>query len=116
MAPTFLGGKLRLKGKDSKVIPKKALQTNKFDASAKVVSTNKDQSSTSNIASTSAIQDDGLTEAERKSLKIKLEREKAELEKIARKSHRERIEEFNEKLSSLTELNDIPRISAAGNG
>jgi len=31
-------------------------------------------------------------------------------------SHRERVEQFNEKLGSLTELNDIPRVSAAGNG
>ena len=31
-------------------------------------------------------------------------------------SHRERVEQFNEKLGKLTELNDIPRVSAAGNG
>jgi hypothetical protein len=31
-------------------------------------------------------------------------------------SHRERVEQFNEKLGQLTELNDIPRVSAAGNG
>lgn len=31
-------------------------------------------------------------------------------------SHRERVEQFNEKVGSLTELNDIPRVSAAGNG
>lgn len=31
-------------------------------------------------------------------------------------SHRERVNKFNEKLGSLTELNDIPRVSAAGNG
>ena len=43
-------------------------------------------------------------------------REKQELEKVASKSHRDRIEEFNEKLGNLTEHNDIPRVSAAGNG
>jgi hypothetical protein len=26
------------------------------------------------------------------------------------------VEQFNEKLGKLTELNDIPRVSAAGNG
>lgn len=31
-------------------------------------------------------------------------------------SHRERVEQFNEQLGKLTELNDIPRVSAAGNG
>ena len=60
--------------------------------------------------------DDDMTEAERKALKYKLEREKQECEKVAQKSHRERIEEFNEKLGNLTEHNDIPRVSAAGNG
>lgn len=54
--------------------------------------------------------DDELTDAEKKALEKRLEREKAELEKIAAKSHRERIEEFNEKLGNLTELNDIPRV------
>ncbi len=53
-----------------------------------------------------------LTDAERKALKYKLERERKELEQLAKKSHRERVEEFNEKLSNLTELNDIPRVSA----
>ena len=38
------------------------------------------------------------------------------MEKIASQSHRERVETFNTKLSKLTELNDIPRVSAAGNG
>jgi len=110
MAPTFIGGKLRLKGTSdgTKKIPKKAVQsTTKFEAPGK---------HRSKLESSKIVEDDGLTEAERKSLKIKLEREKAELEKLAHKSHRERVEEFNEKLSSLTELNDIPRVSAAGNG
>jgi len=57
-----------------------------------------------------------LTEAERKARSRKLEREKIELAKTAAKSHRDRVEEFNEKLSNLTELNDIPRVSAAGKG
>lgn len=59
---------------------------------------------------------DNLTTAERKAMKRRLERERIEAEKIAEKSHRERVEEFNQKLASLTELNDIPRVSAAGNG
>jgi protein FAM32A len=126
MAPTFIGGKLRLKGEGTtkKTLPKKAA---KFDTSNAIQKTNTSTAaaaaaaagSSSKMESSSTkeiIEDDGLTVAERKSLKIKLEREKAELEKLAHKSHRERVEEFNEKLSSLTELNDIPRVSAAGNG
>ena len=60
--------------------------------------------------------DDELTEAERKALKFKKQRQKEDSEKIAQKSHRQRVEELNEKLGSMTELNDIPRVSAAGNG
>ena len=54
--------------------------------------------------------DDDLTEAEKKALEKKLARQRADLEKLAAKSHRERIEEFNEKLGKLTEHNDIPRV------
>eukprot|EP00956_Cyclotella_meneghiniana_P027265 scaffold60795_cov20-Cyclotella_meneghiniana.AAC.1 len=35
------------------------------------------------------------------------------MEKVVKLSHRERVEELNEMLGSLTELNDIPRVSAA---
>ena len=59
---------------------------------------------------------DEMTDAERKALKRRHEREQKELEKVALKSHRERVEEFNEKLATQTEHNDIPRVSAAGNG
>lgn len=60
--------------------------------------------------------DDEYTEAERKAMKFKKHRQQKESEKIASKSHRERVEALNEKLGSMTELNDIPRVSAAGNG
>ena len=56
------------------------------------------------------------TESERRAAKRKREREMKDLEIVAKKSHRERVEDFNTKLSTLTEHNDIPRISAAGNG
>jgi protein FAM32A len=57
-----------------------------------------------------------LTEAEKKALKFKSKQAKREMEQVVKLSHRERVEQFNEKLGSLTELNDIPRVSAAGNG
>mmetsp|Transcript_25172 Transcript_25172/g.41796 ORF Transcript_25172/g.41796 Transcript_25172/m.41796 type:complete len:176 (+) Transcript_25172:110-637(+) len=59
---------------------------------------------------------DEMTEAERKAFVRKQKRELEEMESVAKKSHRERVEDFNEKLGQLTEHNDIPRISAAGNG
>ena len=57
-----------------------------------------------------------LTEAQiRHRYKLKTVEER-EVKAVTSKSYRERIEEFNYKLSTTTEHNDIPRISAAGNG
>ncbi len=60
--------------------------------------------------------DDGLTETQRRHIAKMKEREKKNIKKLVSKSHRERIDEFNAYLSVLTEHNDIPRVSAAGNG
>lgn len=63
-----------------------------------------------------------MTEAQKRHRQKLIEREKELLargkkgKEIEIKSFRDRIEEFNSKLSTLTEHNDIPRISAAGNG
>mmetsp|Transcript_6026 Transcript_6026/g.10962 ORF Transcript_6026/g.10962 Transcript_6026/m.10962 type:complete len:145 (-) Transcript_6026:46-480(-) len=57
-----------------------------------------------------------LTEFEKKHRRKRLEKERRDTEAVAKKSHRERIDDFNSHLGSLTELNDLPRISAAGNG
>lgn len=60
--------------------------------------------------------DDGLTETQRRHIARQKEREKNNIKNMVSKSHRERIDEFNQYLSVLTEHNDIPRVSAAGNG
>ena len=57
-----------------------------------------------------------MTAAEIAASKRKRMRESEEIKQVAGKSHRERVDEFNEKLGKLTEHNDLPRISAAGNG
>ena len=44
------------------------------------------------------------------------EREEEDARKAVKDTHRSKVEEFNYKLSRMTEHNDIPRISAAGNG
>ena len=58
-----------------------------------------------------------LTEAQ---LKFEKKRRETELQKnkkvMIETPYRDRIESFNQKLSSVTEHNEIPRISAAGNG
>lgn len=52
----------------------------------------------------------GLTETELKTMLRKSDKEKEYAKKIAQKSYRERIEEFNKKLSSTSEHFDMPRI------
>jgi protein FAM32A len=110
----FVGGALSFKGdkKKSKKKNKKSKHKQEGDSREK----KKDEVNESTSVAHLSEDDEELTEAERKALKFKREFQRKESEKIALKSHRERVEELNEKLGSLTELNDIPRVSAAGNG
>jgi len=118
MAPTFSGGKLNLKGskKAKKKSKKSKHKINPDDVGDgrkdNAISKTKDEESLDKISS-SDDEDDDLTAAERMSLKRKKQREREELEKVGSKSHRERVEEFNEKLGKLTEHNDIPRVSSS---
>ncbi|DBA03437.1 TPA: hypothetical protein N0F65_002845 [Lagenidium giganteum] len=57
-----------------------------------------------------------MTPAQRRYEEHRRKREAEEIEKVASKTYRERMEELNQHLSSLTEHHDIPRVSAAGNG
>lgn len=117
MAPTFSGGKLNLKG--SKKAKKKYKKSkHKINADAGIANDKRDNETSKqkedwNGNSNDYVDesDDDLTPAERNSLNRKKQREREELEKLGNKSHRERVEEFNEKLGKLTEHNDIPRVS-----
>lgn len=111
---TFVGGKLNLKGEKKKKSKKSARKKKSSQTSKHSLELASREDTL--IQESIPLADDDLTEAERKSLKRKQERERIDLEKLAEQSHRERVEDFNEKLGRLTELNDIPRISAAGNG
>jgi protein FAM32A len=105
----FVGGSLSFKGDKKKAKKKKNKSKHSLgreeegNQKQKVV---KDPDSNSEDGF-----DDDMTDAERAAVKFKRERQRQESEKIAQKSHRERVEEFNEQLGSLTELNDIPRVS-----
>ncbi|KAF4324199.1 hypothetical protein BBO99_00000057 [Phytophthora kernoviae] len=57
-----------------------------------------------------------LTPAQRRHAEHQKKREQEEIEKVASKTYRERIEDLNQYLGSLTEHHDVPRVSAAGNG
>jgi protein FAM32A len=120
MAPTFSGGKLNLKGskKGKKKNKKSKHKLKRKEDEEKIRISNDendnngdDDSSNDTDNDNDNDNDDGLTPSERKSLKLKKERERIELEKLGSKSHRERVEEFNDKLGNLTEHNDIPRVS-----
>ena len=103
--PAFLGGALSFKGDKKKKAKKKSRKSkHRID----------DKEHEERIPVQSLPDDDDddeMTEAERKALKYKLEKDRKDLDAVASKSHRERIEEFNEKLGQLTEHNDIPRVS-----
>ena len=57
-----------------------------------------------------------LTESEKRYRKRQLETERRAIRELRSLSHRDRVNQFNEKLEQLPEHNDIPRVSAAGNG
>ena len=67
-------------------------------------------------ASANSDSEDELTPFERSHLSKKRSKESRDTAALAEKSHRERVDAFNQGLSTLTEHNDLPRISAAGNG
>lgn len=110
--PLVVGGKLKLKGSGSSARVKR---TPVEQPSAPIES--KDIP-----ADTEHKQKDGskgieyLTASQRRHLVRKIEKEKEEAKKLSKISFRDRVEQFNNKLASMTEHNDIPRISAAGNG
>ncbi|KAL0287758.1 UNVERIFIED_CONTAM: hypothetical protein Sangu_2677700 [Sesamum angustifolium] len=123
-----VAGKLRLKGKALDVkdgsIKKKKKHKERHMLSSHVVGhgqltdgnimlvtdpTNSDVNAT-DVHNEELDQDERLTPAERRYLerwqKIELER----LAKIAKKSHRDRIQEFNQYLANLSEHYDIPKV------
>lgn len=100
MEPEFKRGALSFKGDKKKKTKKKVHKKEEVSVKHEI----------------KALKEPELTDAEKAAKKRKEQRELEELKKVASKSHRERVEEFNTKLSTLTEHNDIPRISAAGNG
>jgi len=124
---SFLGGALSFKGgkKKSKKKSKKSKTKHKLKGNGIVSKSSSPQHGRNDpdgmiyefpSSSDEIDDDDELTEAERNALKFKKRSQQRESEKIAKQSHRERVEDMNEKLGNMTELNDIPRVSAAGNG
>jgi protein FAM32A len=116
MPGEFVGGALSFKGDKAKIKKKKRRVKHELKQQTTESTMTTQTNEQLNVNTSSSIEEEGLTDAEKRALRRRLERERIDAEKIAQKSHRERIEEFNTKLASQTELNDIPRVSAAGNG
>ena len=57
-----------------------------------------------------------LTEAQKRHNERKINDEARSYKKLIEVPYRDRVEAFNARLATMTEHNDIPRISAAGNG
>ena len=130
--PLFLGGALSFKGEKKNKAQKKKSKTKHTTVSqsgqsstARTITSLENASFEPQSVDTIPIHhdkdkidgaNDEQTPAERAAQARKRERQWKELQLMAQKSHRERVEAFNEKLSQLTEHNDIPRVSAAGNG
>ena len=110
----FVGGKLSLKGdkKKGKKKKSKSKHDKKKSSRDEEAAAAAAAAAAANDSNGSDVDEDEMTEAERKAQKYKQQAEKKDLEKVAKQSHRDRVEEYSQKLSQLTELNDIPRVSA----
>lgn len=119
---SFVGGKLKLKGgtdllgvkkKKKKKQPTEIVAA-EADGAKEIAAEDaaaKEAAPPAEGVSGSAAAEDRRTEAEKRFEAHLAKFEEARLKKAAAKSHRERVKEMNEKLSTLTEHHDLPRIS-----
>jgi protein FAM32A len=123
--PTVIPGKLKLKGAGGPEKKKKKKRSrderdNTIRDSQVSFGTQEGDKSSSSSSGNTHIEidnpDEFLTETQKKfeQKKIKLELEKAK--SVIGTTYRDRVEQLNYELSIKSEHNDIPRISAAGNG
>ena len=121
--PVVIGGKLKFKSKGSK--PKAvAVQSTTSETSSSSSSLNNNSNNNNNVSNNKRSRDEEeeeedlthLTESEKRFRMSKIEKEKKDIKKLVKQTYRDRLNDFNEKLSKQSDHNDIPRVSAAGNG
>ncbi|KAI0979629.1 hypothetical protein GJ496_001006 [Pomphorhynchus laevis] len=108
---TCAGGKLSLNLKKSKKVIRRKIKKNNTDelSSSKAVT---NQSENSKQLTEKSVDLEFLkTPAEMHFHKRRYQRLENLLKSRALKTHKQRVEEFNEKLEQLTEYNDIPKVS-----
>ncbi|OAJ42583.1 hypothetical protein BDEG_26026 [Batrachochytrium dendrobatidis JEL423] len=105
----FVGGALKLKGTTS---GSKISKKNKKSKKTSHTTPGSNDTSTTHTTTESKEKsvDSGMTEAERKFREVQRKRLDAKAEKIASKSHKERVADLNAYLESLSEHHDIPRV------
>lgn len=112
MPTAFTGGKLKLKG-GVELKKKKKKKRGKAEASLPTEEETRVDSPQNHVDvdKKREVLKDTRTDAEKRREAHMSKYEKQRAEKAASKSHRERIKELNDKLATLTEHHDIPRVS-----
>ncbi|PIN23885.1 Conserved alpha-helical protein [Handroanthus impetiginosus] len=122
----IVGGKLKLKGKALDVkaagMKKKKKQKKQYEEISKAVESEntelitdskKEEATDTNKPiedGSSANWDDNLTPAERRYMEQREKIDSQKLAKTSNKSHRDRIEDFNQYLANMSEHYDIPKV------
>lgn len=110
---SFLGGSLKLKGGPSGIAKKKKKKTLKSEgkiAPAQGEAAVTETESSQHVSPDKADNVDKRTAAEKRHDEWLAKHQRDTLKKAAAKSYRERIQEYNEHLSTLSEHHDIPKV------
>lgn len=113
---SVVGGKLSLKGIDFKKKKKKSKRKHEEDDDGVSKSGKVERERAAPAEPDEPKPEDMLTAAQKRYLQTMRDRAAESARKQVQETHREKVEKFNSRLANLTEHNDIPRISAAGNG
>ena len=126
MSGSVVGGKLKFKGgggggsgsKDGKAVAKKPIleKTSSTSSSSSSSTTSSSNNAASSNSTSNSSSKQYLTEAEIKHREKRAKADAKEAAKKAKQSYTERLDSYNKYLSKLPAHNDIPKISAAGNG
>lgn len=119
--PVVMGGKLKLKGSSGGGVskqPKRSGESAPSSSGADNHETHEERKADAAKTVNECVIPGGeyMTASQRRHAQRKIEMEKLEAKKLSKTSFRDRVDQFNNKLAQMTEHNDIPRISAAGNG
>eukprot|EP00128_Syssomonas_multiformis_P005186 Colp12_sorted_trinity150504_noHs@31800 len=101
------GGTLKLKGFKPEKKKKKKTKEAAIKAAVAAAAEQADPTEKKEVTDYREI----LTPAQKRAQLIMEQREIERIKKLAAKSHKEKVEEFNEKLDKLTEHYDIPKVS-----